>query len=103
MYAIVEMAGVQFKVSEAQKIRIPKLTEEPGKTVDFDKVLLIADKDHVNVGKPVIASAKVKVKVLSHGKDDKVLVYKKKSKKGYEKIRGHRQQYTEVQIEKITS
>ncbi len=102
MYAIVEMAGVQYKVSEAQKIRIPKLTEEPGKSVDFDKVLLIADKDQVSIGKPVVKGAKVEAKVLSHSKDDKVLVYKKKSKKGYEKIRGHRQQFTEIQIEKIT-
>ncbi|HEX9934740.1 MAG TPA: 50S ribosomal protein L21 [bacterium] len=102
MYAIVEMAGVQFKVSEAQKVLVPKLDEEPGKTVDFDKVLLVADKDNVQVGKPWIANAKVKAKVLSHGKGAKVLVYKKKSKKGYEKLRGHRQHYTEIQIEKIT-
>jgi large subunit ribosomal protein L21 len=103
MYAIVEMAGVQFKVAEAQKVRIPKVAEEPGTSIDFDRVLLVADKDKISVGKPLVAGAKVKAKVLSHGKDDKVLVYKKKSKKGYEKIRGHRQQFSEIQIEKITS
>ncbi len=103
MYAIVEMGGMQWRVTETQILRVPKLKEEPGKTVDFDRVLLVADQDRVNVGKPVVKGAKVMAKVVSHGKGNKVLVFKKKSKKNYEKLRGHRQEFTEIRIEKITT
>lgn len=101
MYAIVDLCGVQYQVSESQTVRIPKIVEEPGKTVDFGKVLLVADKEQVSIGKPTVKNAKVQATVLKHGKDDKILVFKKKSKKGYQKLRGHRQEFTEIRVDKI--
>jgi large subunit ribosomal protein L21 len=103
MYAIIEMGGMQWKVTETQTLRIPKLNEEPGKTVVCDKILLVADEDRVNIGKPMVKGAKVQATVVSHGKGGKILVFKKKSKKNYEKLRGHRQEYTNIRIDKITT
>jgi large subunit ribosomal protein L21 len=101
MYAIVDIGGVQYKVSKSMKIHVPKMEVEPGKSVELDRVLLLVDKDDVKVGKPTVADASIVAKVISHGKDKKVIVFKKKRKKNYRVLRGHRQEYTELQIDQI--
>lgn len=101
MYAIVDIAGQQFKVKAAQKLKVHRLEAEEGKHVELGKVLLISDGKSVNVGTPVVEGARIAAKVLSHGKGDKVLVFKKKRRKGYQKLNGHRQYLTELWIEAI--
>ena len=101
MYAIVEIAGQQFKVEKDRKIFVHRLEGEEGSTVEFDKVLLIDNDGKVKVGKPTVKAAKISAKILVHQKGDKVLVFKKKRRKGYEKLNGHRQQFTQIQIEEI--
>ena len=101
MYAIVEIAGQQFKVEKDQKIFVHRLQNEEGSEVAFDKVLLIDDKGKVNVGTPVVKGAQVKAKVLSHLKGDKVIVFKKKRRKGYQRTNGHRQDFLRVRIQSI--
>ncbi len=103
MYAIVEIAGQQFKVEKDNKIFVHRLTEEEGSNVEFDKVLLVDNDGKVKVGTPTVKDAKVTAKVLSHMKGDKTLVFKKKRRKGYQKKNGHRQYLTQVQIEEITA
>lgn len=101
MYAIVDIAGQQFKVEKDQKIYVHRLDAELGKTVSFDKVLLIDDNGKVNIGAPAINGAQVSATVLEHLKGDKVIVFKKKRRKGYRKKNGHRQYLTEIQISEI--
>jgi len=98
MYAIVEIAGQQFKVEEGQKIYVHRLEAEIGSDVEFDKVLLIEDDDKITIGEPVIADFIVDGHVLNHQKGDKVIVFKKKRRKGYKVKNGHRQQFTQVEI-----
>ncbi|MDM9631339.1 50S ribosomal protein L21 [Robiginitalea aurantiaca] len=101
MYAIVEIAGQQFKVAKDQKVFVHRLKEEEGKKVSFDNVLLIDDDSTVTVGAPAIEGAAVEAKVLKHLKGDKVIVFKKKRRKGYRVKNGHRQYLTELLIEGI--
>lgn len=101
MYAIVDIAGQQFKVEADRKIFVHRLSAEEGSSVSFDKVLLIDNNGSVNIGAPVISGAKVTAKVLSHVKGDKVIVFKKKRRKTYRKKNGHRQFFTQIQIESI--
>ena len=101
MYAIVEIAGQQFKVQKEQKIYVHRLADEEGTNVEFDKVLLVENEGDVKVGSPVIEGAKVSAKVLEHLKGEKVIVFKKKRRKGYKKKNGHRQRLTQIQIENI--
>lgn len=101
MYAIVDIAGQQFKVEKDQKVYVHRLSTEEGKKVTFDKVLLIDDKGKVNIGAPAIDGAEVTATVLEHLKGDKVIVFKKKRRKGYKKKNGHRQYLTEIQINDI--
>jgi len=103
MYAIVEIAGQQFKVAKDQKVFVHRLPAEEGSKVSFDNVLLIGDGDKVTVGAPAIDGAQVGAKVLKHLKGDKVVVFKKKRRKGYRKKNGHRQSLTEIVIEGIVS
>ncbi len=103
MYAIVDIAGKQFKVTQDQSVFVPKMEGESGASVTFDQVLLVDNEGKVNVGTPQVKGAKVSGKILEHVKGDKVLVFKKKRRKGYKKLNGHRQDFTKVQIEKITS
>ncbi len=103
MYAIVEIAGQQFKVAKDQKVFVHRLATEEGKKVDFDNVLLIGDGDKVTVGAPVIDGAQVGAKVLKHLKGDKVIVFKKKRRKGYRVKNGHRQALSEIVIESIVA
>jgi len=101
MYAIVDIAGQQFKVKKDQKIFVHRLDAEPGNQVDFDKVLLIDNDKNVSVGAPVIEGAMVSAKVLEHLKGDKVIVFKKKRRKGYRVKNGHRQYMSQILIEEI--
>ena len=101
MYAIVEIAGQQFKVAKDQRVFVHRLSAEEGASVDFDKVLLTEDGGKVNVGAPAIDGAKVSAKVERHLKGDKVIVFKKKRRKGYKKKNGHRQYLTELTITDI--
>ncbi|MFD1161458.1 MULTISPECIES: 50S ribosomal protein L21 [Hwangdonia] len=103
MYAIVEIAGHQFKVEKDQKVFVNRLQTEEGKKVDFDNVLLIGDGDKVTVGAPAIDGAQVSAKVLKHLKGDKVIVFKKKRRKGYRVKNGHRQSLSEIVIESIVA
>ena len=103
MYAIVEIAGQQFKVEKDQKVFVHRLQTEEGKKVAFDNVLLLADGDKVTVGAPAIDGAQVGAKVLKHLKGDKVIVFKKKRRKGYRVKNGHRQALTEIQIDNIVA
>ncbi|MEM0932156.1 MAG: 50S ribosomal protein L21 [Bacteroidota bacterium] len=103
MYAIVEMAGQQFKVAKDQKVYVHRLQAEEGKKVTFDKVLLLDDNGNVTVGAPVIDGAAVEAKVVKHLKGDKVIVFKKKRRKGYRKKNGHRQYLTEIVVESIVA
>jgi large subunit ribosomal protein L21 len=101
MYAIVEIAGQQFKVEEGKKIFVQHLKTENGKSVEFDQVLLLEDNGKVTVGEPVIKDALVEGKVLEQLRGDKVIVFKKKRKKGYRVRNGHRQYFTKVEIVSI--
>lgn len=101
MYAIVEIAGQQFKVEEGRKIFVHRLEAEEGKNLEFDRVLLIEAGDKVIIGEPVITDFIVKGKVLDHVRGDKVIIFKKKRKKGYRVKNGHRQNFTQVEIVSI--
>ncbi len=98
MYAIVEIAGQQFKVEQGKKIFVHRLEAEEGKQVEFDKVLLIEDEGKIIIGEPTIKDALVEGKILDHMRGDKVIVFKKKRKKGYRIKNGHRQNFTQVEI-----
>jgi len=102
MYAIVEMAGQQFKVAKDQKVYVHRLQTEEGQKVTFDNVLLLDDGKNVTIGAPAIDGAAVEAKVIKHLKGDKVIVFHKKRRKGYKKKNGHRQQFTKIVIENIT-
>ena len=101
MYAIVEMAGQQFKVSKDQKVFVHRLDDAEGSEVIFDKVLLLDQNGAITIGAPTIDVASVQAKVLRHVKGDKVIVFKKKRRKGYKVKNGHRQFFTEIQISEI--
>ena len=103
MYAIVEIAGQQFKVSKDLKVYVNRLTNEEGSKVSFDKVLLLDDNGTITLGAPAIEGASVEAKVLQHLKGDKVIVFKKKRRKGYKKRNGHRQYLTQIVIEGISA
>jgi large subunit ribosomal protein L21 len=103
MYAIMELGGMQWRVEEKSTLRVPSLETEPGKPVLIEKVLLVADGDQIKVGRPMVTGAKVEATVISHGKADKVMIFKKKRRKNYKVTRGHRQPYTEIRIEKISA
>lgn len=103
MYAIVEIAGQQFKVQKDQQVFVHRLENKEGSKVTFDQVLLLDDNGKVEVGAPVISGATVNGKVVRHLKGDKVKVFKKKRRKGYQKLNGHRQYLSEVLIEEISA
>ena len=101
MYAIVEIAGQQFKVERGVKVYVHRLEASEGAKIEFDKVLLVDNGGKVQVGTPSIDGAKVAATVLSHVKGDKVIVFKKKRRKGYQKSNGHRQQFTQILVQGI--
>lgn len=99
MFAIVDIAGFQEKAEKGLKLRVQTLHAKEGETISFDKVFLLVDGDTITVGKPLVAGASVKAKVLTHGRGDKIIVRKFKRRKRYNKIiRGHRQGFTEIEI-----
>lgn len=101
MIAVVDILGQQFKVAENTKYYVPRLGQEPESEITFDQVLLVSDGKETKVGSPLVKGAKVTAKVLEHTKDNKVLVFKKKRRKGYQKLNGHRQQLTRIEVTKI--
>lgn len=101
MYAIVDIAGQQFKVEQGSQVFVNRLASEAGSAVEFDKVLLVDNEGKVKVGAPYVKGAVVKATVLEHCKGDKVIVFKKKRRKGYQKKNGHRQYLTKIQVEEI--
>lgn len=102
MYAIVDISGKQFKVEKDQYIYAPKMDGEAGSAVTLDKVLLVDNNGKIEVGAPTVKGANVSGKILEHVKGDKVIVFKKKRRKGYTVKNGHRQQYTKLLIENIS-
>jgi len=103
MIAIVDIAGQQFKVEKGQKIFVHRLEGEAGENVEFGNVMLVDNGGKVTVGIPKLEGASVSAKILEHLKGDKVLVFKKKRRKGYQKLNGHRQYLTKIEIENIVA
>jgi len=101
MYAIVEIAGQQFKAEAGKKLYVHKLEGNEGDKVSFDKVLLTDNNGTVTVGVPTVTGVKVNATILRHAKGDKVIIFKKKRRKGYKKLNGHRQSFTQINIESI--
>lgn len=101
MYAVVEIAGQQFRVEKDQSIFVHRLDSEEGSKIDFDNVLMIENEGEVTLGAPLLEGAKVSAEVLSHLKGDKVIIFKKKRRKGYKKKNGHRQYLSEIKITDI--
>lgn len=101
MFAVVDILGQQFKVAENTKYYVPRLKDKIDTEVTFDSVLVLSDDKKVKIGNPSVKGAKVTAKVLEHLKDDKVIVFKKKRRKGYKKKQGHRQELTRIEITKI--
>lgn len=102
MYAIVDIAGQQFKVEKGQEVFVHRLDGDEGAKMEFDKVLLVDNGGKVSVGTPTVKGAKISAKIISHLRGDKVIVFKKKRRKGYQKSNGHRQDLSKVLIEGIT-
>ncbi|MCX6291211.1 MAG: 50S ribosomal protein L21 [Bacteroidetes bacterium] len=101
MYAIVNIAGQQFKVQKDQEVIVHRLDAQEGKKLEFNDVVLIDNEGKIKVGAPTVKGASVSAKVLSHLRGDKVIIFKKKRRKGYQKQTGHRQDLTKIQIESI--
>lgn len=102
MYAIVRTGGKQYQVAQGDQLRVESLAGNVGETVELEDILLVADGENVKIGQPLVAGAKVTATIVEQGKAKKVLVYKKKRRKGYEVRNGHRQQYTALRIEGIS-
>ena len=101
MYAVIATGGKQYKVSEGDVVRVEKLSGDVGSKVEISDVLMVGGEGDLKVGTPLVEKATVAGKIIEQGKDKKVLVFKKKRRKGYKKLQGHRQQYTALKIEKI--
>lgn len=101
MYAIVEIAGQQFKAEAGKKLYVHRLEGNEGDAVTFDRVLLTDQDGKVTVGTPTVSGVKVNATILRHAKGDKVIIFKKKRRKGYKKLNGHRQSFTQINIESI--
>ncbi len=103
MYAVIKTGGKQYKVAAGEKLKVEKLAGDVGSKVVIDKVLMITDGDNTTIGAPLVAGAKVSATVLSHGRGDKVMIFKFRRRKHYRKTQGHRQSFTEIQIDTINS
>ncbi|MAI87496.1 MAG: 50S ribosomal protein L21 [Candidatus Marinimicrobia bacterium] len=101
MYAIINISGKQYKAIVGARIRVPKQEGEPGTLLTFDKVLLINNGENTEIGNPVLRGSSVTGKIVEHGRDKKILVYKKKRRKGYQRKNGHRQWFTEIEFNTI--
>lgn len=103
MYAVIKTGGKQYRVAAGDKFKVEKLEADVGAEITFDQVLMVADGDNVKVGAPMLSGAAVKATVVSHGRGDKVRIFKMKRRKHYRKSQGHRQHFTEVQISGISA
>jgi len=103
MYAIIRTGGKQYQVAQGDQLRVEKLAGNVGETVELDEVLLVGGGENLNIGKPVVEGAKVTATILAQGKAKKVMVFKKKRRKGYQVKNGHRQLYTALRIEGISA
>ncbi|MEX0856457.1 MAG: 50S ribosomal protein L21 [Gemmatimonadota bacterium] len=103
MHAVFRTGGKQFRAGAGERLRVPTLDAEAGETVTFDDVLLLSDGEAVQIGAPTVDGAKVRAEVVGHGRDRKVIVFKRKRRKGYRKKQGHRQGYTEIRVEEIVA
>jgi large subunit ribosomal protein L21 len=103
MYAIIKSGGKQYRVQSGEQLRVESLAAEVGAAVAFDEVLMVGAGEAVRVGAPLVAGAQVKATVLSHGRGDKVRIFKMRRRKHYQKSQGHRQNYTEVRIDDIVA
>lgn len=101
MYAIVTISGKQYKVAEGDKLQVARLSSEVGDKVNFDNVLLTDDGKNIKIGKPIVKGAVVSAEVLEHGRHKKILVYKKKRRKGYQRKNGHRQDFSAIKVNSI--
>jgi large subunit ribosomal protein L21 len=102
MYAVFRTGGKQFRAEPGARLRVPSLDAEPGSSVVFDDVLLAGDgDDQIHVGTPTLGGASVKAEVIRHGRTDKIIVFKRKRRKGYRKKQGHRQGFTEIRVEEV--
>jgi large subunit ribosomal protein L21 len=101
MYAVIKTGGKQFKVTEGDTLKVEKLSTEVGKVLNLNSVLTLVDGDKVTIGTPIVKGASVDATVISHGKGDKVKIFKMNRRKGYRKSQGHRQSFTEIKIDKI--
>lgn len=101
MYAVFRTGGKQFRAEPGKKIRVPSLNVEPGESITFEDVLLASDGNEVQVGAPTLDGAKVKAEILRHGRDRKIIVFKRKRRKNYRRKQGHRQRFTEVRVDEI--
>ena len=103
MYAVIKTGGKQYRVTAGDKLKVEKLLGDVGSDITIDQVLMVADGDNVTIGSPVIKGASVQAKVVAHGRGDKVMIFKFRRRKHYRKTQGHRQDFTEIQIEKIAA
>jgi len=103
MYAIVNISGKQFKASEGSRVRVPKQNGEQGSSLTFSEILLLNDGTNTQLGNPILSGATVTATILDHGREKKILVYKKKRRKGYQRKNGHRQWYTDIEFQKISA
>ncbi len=103
MYAVFQTGGKQFRAEEGSHLQVPSLDVEPGESITFDEVLLTSDGDAVTIGEPTVSGASVKAHVVDHGRTKKIIVYKKKRRKKYRRKQGHRQKYTEIRIDEIST
>jgi large subunit ribosomal protein L21 len=101
MYAIINISGKQYKAISGARIRVPKQDGESGTSLTFDKVLLINDGKNTEIGNPILKGVSVDATIIDHGRDKKILVYKKKRRKGYQRKNGHRQWFTEIEFNSI--
>ena len=101
MYAVFRTGGKQFRAEAGKKIRVPTMGVEAGEAVIFDEILLASDGKDVQVGAPMVEGAKVKAEVVGHGRDRKIIVFKRKKRKGYRRKQGHRQGYTVIRVDEI--
>jgi large subunit ribosomal protein L21 len=101
MYAVFQTGGKQFRVEPGHRVRVPVLVAEPGETVTFDRVLLASDGSKISVGSPLVSGATVTAEVVRHGRDKKVVVFKRKRRKGFRLKKGHRQGFTEVLVNQV--
>ncbi len=102
MYAVIKTGGKQYRVSSGEKIKVEQIPGDVGSQITLDQVLMVADGDKVSIGAPLVAGATVQATVIAHGRADKVLIFKMRRRKHYRKHGGHRQNYTEIQIDKIS-